>query len=373
MEFSLSDPSHLYRPGDILSGTLKYNITAQQETILDARIHLNGSVLIHPTKHKYEAHRMSKSILEESQTLFQGPFTLKRQDLSWTFSFTLPTMATIDETLMPLPPSMDHQFREGVQVSVAYNITATIRMGSDHRSAKQASKLVLVRPPMNQAISEDRGYNAVFPPIEIQSKELSHNSRLRFWDRSGSSKNGSCVARHSLQLEMKLPSILSPSQQDAITFCLKDTSEHKDALRDTTFVLEICELTLRCRSSWRNILEETQHVGTVTLRPDVHLKPGGQCLAIPGIIGLRHFTSSRRMACSLQSYESVLPPISQESTITVTAILRNHTSGHRIYTVSKLPVCVLDSTLRDVLPPPYDRPQTVEEAVPPAYDTLPES
>lgn len=373
MEFSLSGPSQFYRPGDILSGTLKYDITAQQETILDARIHLNGSVLIHPTKHKYESYRMSKTFLEESQTLFQGPFTLKRQELSWTFNFTLPTMSTIDESLAPLPPSMDHQFREGLLIRVAYNITATIRTGSDHKSAKQASKIVLVKPPMNPAISADRSYNAMFPPIEILRKDLSNHSRLRFWNKSSSSKNGSDLPPHTLHLEMRLPSTLSSSQHDAITCCLKDDAEKIDDLHDTTFVLEICELVLRSRSTWHNLLEESQHVGTVTMRPDIRLKPDGKPATTSDTIGLQDFITGRRMPSSLESYDLVLPPVSQESTLTVTAILRNQESGHRIHTKSTTPVFVLASNTQTALPPAYDRVETAEEVVPPAYETLPDT
>mgnify|MGYP001312138106 CR=1 FL=1 len=83
MEFKLSDPpTYGYGPGDTVSGEIKYNIAAQQETILDVRLHLDGSLLISPSKLKYEAHRSNTSLVKESQTPFQGPFTLKRQLLA---------------------------------------------------------------------------------------------------------------------------------------------------------------------------------------------------------------------------------------------------------------------------------------------------
>jgi hypothetical protein len=64
MEFTLSDPpAHGYEPGDTLSGEVRYNITAQQETILD------GSVLVHPSKLKYEAHRSNITLVGESNTI----------------------------------------------------------------------------------------------------------------------------------------------------------------------------------------------------------------------------------------------------------------------------------------------------------------
>ena len=56
MEFTLSDPpAHGYEPGDTISGEVKYNIASQQENIIDVRLHLDGSVLVHPSKLKYEA------------------------------------------------------------------------------------------------------------------------------------------------------------------------------------------------------------------------------------------------------------------------------------------------------------------------------
>ena len=135
MDFTLA--TSICKPGDILSGVLKYNITGKQEIILDARIDFNGSVLIHPTKIKYEAHRKHKIFIEESKILFQGPFTLKRQVLDWPFSFALPAMSTVDDSFIPLPPSMNHHFREGLEIRVDYGITATIRLGSNHSSARQ--------------------------------------------------------------------------------------------------------------------------------------------------------------------------------------------------------------------------------------------
>lgn len=111
MEFTLSDPpTHGYGPGDTVSGDIKYNIAAQQETILDVRLHLDGSLLIIPSKLKYEAHRSNITLVKESCTPFQGPFTLKRQLLVWPFAFVLPPIALVRDISVPLPPSIDHRF-----------------------------------------------------------------------------------------------------------------------------------------------------------------------------------------------------------------------------------------------------------------------
>lgn len=353
------------KPGDILSGSLKYNIKAQQETILDARIHFNGSVLVHPTKTKYEAHRKNEIFIEESKTLFQGPFTLKQQVLEWPFSFTLPAMSIVDNSLVPLPPSMDQHFREGLEIRVEYSITATIRLGSKHSSTKQETKVVLVKPPLDPTMLAD--HTATFPPIELQSKDLSNHSRLKFWNKTNPSKIGSPVSRHTLQLEMKLPATLSQSRQDTITCTLKTTSEDSAATQYMTFVLEVCELVLRCHSRFHDLLEEVQHIGTVILRPGVHLKADGQSVTIPYTIGLRDFTRDRRTPSSLDSYDSFSPKVSQESMLTVAVILTNKINGHHMHTKLSLPIVVYDAAARGVPPPAYNPIETLDETIPPTY------
>ena len=226
--------------------------------------------------------------------------------------------------------------------------------------------MILVKPPMDPTMLAD--HTSIFPRIELLSKDSSNHSRLKFWNKTNSSKTNSRVSRHTLQLEMNFPSTLSHSRQDTITCYLKNITEDSDAMQDITFVLEVCELVLRCRSRWNDLLEDVQHIGTVVLRPGIHLRADGRLFIIPDTIGLRDFTSDRRMASSLDSYDSLLPNVSQKLTLTVTAILRNQVSGHRIHTTSSMPVFVLDYTTQSILPPAYNRLEAEAEAVPPAYE-----
>ena len=245
MEFTLSNPpTHGYEPGDTVSGEIKYNIAAQQETILDVRLHLDGSLLISPSKLKYEAHRSNITLVKESHTPFQGPFTLKRQLLVWPFAFVLPSTALVRDSSVPLPPSMDHRFREGVHVRVEYNITATIRIGSDYKSAKQASKVILVKQPADSTAVGSRRYTLSFPPMTLRTDGMNQRllSRLQSSSIKFSTKHN--AAQRSIRLEMTLPTALSAKQQETVTCCLTEITATSDSSNDTTFILEMTEFAL---------------------------------------------------------------------------------------------------------------------------------
>lgn len=364
----LNSPAGGYEPGDTLSGEVRYNIAAQQENIRDVRLHLDGSVLVHPFKLKYEAHRSKITVLEESQTPFQGPFTLKRQLLVWPFAFVLPEASSTGDSLVPLPPSINHQFREGVQIRVEYNLTATIRLGSDHRSAKQASRVVLVRHSPNPAELEHGGYALSFPPATLQTNDLAQRILSRFRGSSRKSRTSSHVSHESLQLEMTMPLTLSSKRKDAVTCCLTGHVGTGDGSYDTTVVLDAIEFVLRSRLKWKDLLEDVRHVGTAIMRPGTELSTDGQPAVLPDTLHLQDFIRNGEILASLQSWNSVVPEISLNFTVTVTAILRHKTSGRRIESTATLPVVIIDSNAKHTLPPAYERLDVVEEVVPPSYE-----
>jgi len=369
MEFSLLDPpAHGYGPGDTVSGEVKYNIAAQQETILDVRLHLDGSVLVHPSKLKYEAHRSNIILVEGSQTPFQGPFTLKRQLLVWPFAFMLPETALVGDDSVSLPPSMDHRFREGVHIRVEYNITATIRVGSDHKSAKQASKVVLVKQPTDPTVLEISRYALSFPPMTLQTEGMNQRLRSRLRRLSSKSKANNDALQRSVQLEMTLPLVLSVSQQDTITCCLTAVPEISDNSNDTRFVLEIAEFALRRRLRWQNLLEDERTIGTATRLPGMALTADGQLITLPDTLGLQDFMNGREMLSSLTSYNSVIPEVSLDFMIIVTVSLQHKASGRRIHSTATLPIVIVESATEQTMPPTYERLDATQETIPPPYE-----
>ena len=369
MEFTLSDPpTHGYGPGDTVSGEIKYNIAAQQETILDVRLHLDGSLLISPSKLKYEAHRSNISLVKESQTPFQGPFTLKRQLLVWPFASVLPSTALVRDSSVPLPPSLDHRFREGVHVRVEYNITATIRIGSDYKSAKQASKVILVKQPADSTAVGSRRYTLSFPPMTLRTDGMNQRllSRLQSSSIKFSTKHN--AAQRSIRLEMTLPTALSAKQQETVTCCLTEITATSDSSNDTTFILEMTEFALRRRLRWQDILEDIQPVGTTTMRPEIELKADGELVTLPDTLGLQDFMRNQEVPPSFMSYNSVVPKVSLEFTMIVTVILKHRASGRRISSKATLPIVILSSAMEQIMPPVYERLEATQDNIPPPYE-----
>jgi hypothetical protein len=368
MELTLLDPPAMgYEPGDILAGVLKYNITSQQETILDVLLHLDGNVFVHTSKLKYEAHRASITLVEESHVPFKGPFTLKRQTLVWPFQFTLPAASIVGNAPIPLPPSMDHRFREGVQVRVEYSITATIRYGS-YNSAKQRSKVVLVRPTRDAMVPDSRSYSLSLPAIEFRMSALPKTLKSTLRGLSGRSRTDSDMPKQMLELEITMPSMLSSEQQHTITCSLNDSTGTCGNWSDATFVLEVLELVLRCRLVWQDMLEDIRNIGIVTNRPGIELIAGGQSVRLSDTVGLQDFVDHREMSTPPHSYDSVLPKVSLEYTLTVTAILKHKFIGRRIQTRASVPVVVVGSIADGLSPPDYERLEAADESVPPPYE-----
>jgi len=371
MEFTLSDPpAHGYEPGDIVSGEVKYNIASQQETILDVRLHLDGSVLVHPSKLKYEAHRSNMTILEESQTPFQGPFTLKRQLLVWPFTFVLPATALVGDIQVPLPPSMDHIFREGIQIRVEYNVTATMRVGSDLKFAKQASKIVLVKQPTDSTTLENSSYALSFPLVTLQTRGLSQRLRSRFRGSSKTSTDTDESPRY-VTIEMALPLVLCANHHDTVKCSLSEVMETPSSPNDAVFVLEIADFALRRHVGWQDLLEDTRQIGTATMRPGIELNTDGQPITLPDTLGLYDFVKPREIPGSLTSYKSVIPAVSSEFRITVTVILKHKSTGRRMHSTANLPVAVVDSAVKRTTPPAYERLEATQGTIPPPYETEP--
>lgn len=369
MEFTLSDPpTYGYGPGDSVSGEVKYNIAAQQETILDVRLHLDGSLLISPSKLKYESHRSNITLVKESHTPFQGPFTLKRQLLVWPFAFVLPSTALVRDSLVPLPPSMDHRFREGVHIRVEYNVTATIRIGADHTTAKQASKVILVKQPADPTATESRHYTLSFPPMTLRTDSMNQRllSRLRSSSINFSTKHD--APQRSVRLVMTLPVALSAKQQDAVTCCLTVATAASDNSNDTTFVLEVTEFALRRRLRWQDFLEDIRLIGTTTMRPDVELNADGELVTLPDTLGLQDFMKSSEVPASSTSYSCVITKVSLEFMMTVTVILKHKDSGRRISSKATLPVAILSSAVEQMMPPGYEQLEATQDTIPPPYE-----
>lgn len=368
MEFILSHPpAHGYEPGDTVSGEVKYNIVSPQENLIDVRLHLDGSALVLPSKLKYESQRSNVTLVEESQTPFQGPFTLKRQQLVWPFSFVLPETVLVRDSSVPLPPSMDHRFCEGVQIRVEYNITATVRVGSDRKSAKQASQVVLVKQPTNPTALESPTFALSFPLMYLRTDGV--KQRLLSKLRSSPSKSNTklVAAQRSVQLEITLPLAFSVDQQDAVACCLTEVTATSGSSNNTTFVLEIAEFALRRRLMWQN-LEDVQHIGTATMRPGIEMTADGQIFTLPGTLGLQDFMKIREIPDSLTSYNSAIPEVFLELTMTVTVILKYKASGRNIHSTATLPVVIVDSTSERTVPPAYENLETTTAAIPPPYE-----
>jgi hypothetical protein len=369
MELTLLDPPAMgYEPGDTLAGELKYNITSQQEIILDVLLHLDGNVFIHTSKLKYEAHRASTTLVKESQVPFQGPFTLKQQTLVWPFQFKLPAASIIGDAPIPLPPSMDHHFREGLQIRVEYSITATIRYGPNS-SAKQRSKVVLVRPTRDAMAIDGRSYSLSLPAMEYRTSVSPKTLKSTLRGLTTRPRAHSDSPKQILELEVTMPSMLSSEQQHTITCSLNDSTGTCGDSSDATFVLEVLELVLRCRLAWKDMLEEIRNIGIVTNRPGTELIADGRSIRLPNTVQLQDFVDHREASTPPHSYDSVLPKVSLGYTLTVTAILKHKSSGRRIQTKASVPVLVVGSVADDLSPPDYERLEGTEESIPPPYES----
>jgi hypothetical protein len=367
MELVLSNPPAAgYNAGDNVSGLLKYNIASEQETVYDVCLNFDGSVMINPTKFKYETHRSHMTLIEESRTLFQGPFTMKRQLLVWPFSFTIPATAITGGLEVPLPPTMDFLFREGLRVSVKYNITATIRFGLDHIFGKQETRVVYVKPSTNIATLRRYSGTISFPTMEFQTNGELGLPRSSIWDFFSRPEIVSPTLRQTLHLEMKLPSALLYDQQEHVTLCLSGTTEAGNTLSDPKFIIETFELVLRSRLIWQNHLQIRRHIGTLTMRPGTEIDADGQFVSLPDTFQLQDFAGQRETPL-LQSYDSVIPEVSFGFTLAAIVVLRHKTSRRHLILRASFPVVLHGSTASNLFPPAYRDHEALEESGPPPY------
>ncbi|GAB7325221.1 hypothetical protein MBLNU13_g09291t1 [Cladosporium sp. NU13] len=268
---------------------------------------------------------------------------------------------------------MDHRFREGVHVRVEYNITATIRIGSDHTSAKQASKVLLVKQPIAPTPIENRPYAVPFPPMTLGTDGMSQRllSRLRSSSFKFNTKDD--VPQRLVRLEMTLPLALSVIQQNTVTCCLTEVTATSDISNVTTFVLEFTEFTLQRRLKWQNLLEDIRPIGATTMRPDVELNADRELVTLPDTLGLRDFMKDQEVPASFMSYKSLIPEVTLEFTMTVTVILKHKASGRRMSSKATLPVVILTSAVEQTMPPVYEQLEATQDTVPPPYeDALPQ-
>lgn len=353
MDLILStSPIARHRPGENVSGMLRYNTASEQETIYDVRIDFDGSALIEPFKFNYEAHRSRVVLLKQSQMLFCGPFTMKRKALVWPFIFTIPATAVVEGSIIPLPPTMDLRFREGLRITVQYSINATIRFGSDHGCRKQEARLVIMQPatalmrlnPHSEALS--------FPLTEFQTSTERNRSRSSLSGIFSLPKFSSHKLRQTLRLEMMLPSTLLYDQQESLTCCLSGTTGSGNTLSDPFFLVETLELALESWSTWQNHLRIRRYIGARTVRPETEICADGRVVSLPDTIQLQDF-AKKEEAKILQSYDSVVPEVSLSFTLTASVVLRHTASRRQLVLRASLPVVVHGTTDNMLLPPPY--------------------
>jgi hypothetical protein len=367
-------PAAGYEPGDDVTGLLKYDITSPEETILDVRLDFDGRAVTTPLKLKYEAHRSVVTLVEQSRTLFHGPSTLKRQLLAWPFTFTIPTSATVEGSKVPLPPSMDHRFRDGILVNVRYSITATVWSDSDPDCGRQQKRVLTVRPSTALTTLRRRSYTLSFPTIMFQTHPEPEASWSRLWGVFSCSEVDSSALQkqQALHLDLTLPSTLLFDQQESVTCRLSGSTASENVfLSDPRFVIETLEFVLRSSLKWQDALQLQRRIGTTTRRPGTEIHADGQAVSLAESFGLRDLVHHHRETAHplLQSYDSVVPEVSSRFRLTATVVLKHEASGRILVSSASVPVEVHGATAADRLfPPAYSCHESVEETGgPPPY------
>jgi hypothetical protein len=370
-------PAAGYNPGDDVTGLLKYDITSQEETIRVVRLDFDGRAATTPLKLKFEAHRSIVTLVGQSRTLFHGPSTLKRQLLAWPFTFTIPTSTTVEGSEVPLPPSMDHRFREGVLVNVRYSITATVWSGSDSDCGRQQTRVLTVRPSTVLTTLRRRSYTLAFPTMTFQTHPEPEAPWSRLWGVFTCSEEVDSSAprqQQVLHLELTLPSTLLLDQQESVTCRLMSGSTAPENVfpSDPRFVIETLEFVLRSNLKWQDALQFQRHIGTTIRRPGTEIHVDGQSVSLAESFGLRdlvHHHRDRETAVPLlQSYDSVVPEVSLRFRLTATAVLKHEASGRILVSSASVPVIVHGATAADSLfPPAYSCQEVLDEMGPPPY------
>jgi hypothetical protein len=369
-------PAAGYNPGDDVTGLLKYDITSQEETIRDVRLDFDGRAVTTPFKLKFEAHRSIVTLVGQSRTLFHGPSTLKRQLLAWPFTFTIPTSATVEGSEVPLPPSMDHRFREGVLVNVRYSITATVWSGSDSDCGRQQTRVLTVRPSTDLTTLRRRSYTLSFPTMTFQTHPEPEAPWSRLWGVFSCSEEVDFSAprqQQVLHLELTLPSTLLLDQQESVTCRLMSGSTASESvfLSDPKFVIETVEFVLRSSLKWQDALQFQRHIGTTIRRPGTEIHVDEQSVSLAERFGLRDIVHHHHRETALpllQSYDSVVPEVSLTFRLTATVVLKHEASGRILVSSASVPVIVHGATAADSLfPPAYSCREVLEEMGPPPY------
>lgn len=368
MEVILLDcPINGYEPGDTVSGVVEYNIASNQETIYDVQLFFDGNLFIRPSKYRFEAHRSAVTLIEKSHILFDGPFTLRRQQLTWHFTFLLPYTATTEGVSFPMPPSMDHQFREGLQICVRYSISATLRLGSSPVSARQKTEVLHVRPSAELTTYESCSSTLLFPVLEIPTICEPPLPRLRFWSIpswSGTEPEG---PKQTFHFEMTLPSMLFLEQRESILCSLKTIAGGETGQENERFSITALELILQSRLTWESHLQNVQRVATVTRRPDTEIFTDGNPVSLFEKLGLQDFSKDGLMTAPLNSYDSVIPEVTQAFTISVRVVVEHTRSGRRFQLRGSLPIVVHEKTVTESIPPLYSCSGQINGSPPPSY------
>ena len=368
MELILLDPpANGYKPGDKVSGMVTYDIASDQATLYDVRLYFDGNLFIRPFRCKFEAHRSVVTLVEESQVLFQGPFTLRQQRMNWHFTLEVPSTVTTDGVAAPVPPSMDHRFREGLQITVRYSIAATIRLGSDPVSAHQKTEILNVRPLIELTTYEYWSRTLLFPALEICTDCAPQLSRLRFWSISSWVGVDSGGPKQTFQFEMTLPSMLFLDQRETVVCSMKTIAGMDHSSGHDRFCITKLEFILRSRLTWQDRLEILQCVATTTTRPGTEVFADGHPVPLPETIGLQDFRNSGVMTAPFHSYDSVFPEVSHTFTLVVKAVVGHVKSGRCFQFKGFLPVIVHEEAVTEVFPPAYSCSDVVESIPPPSY------
>ena len=370
-------PAAGYKPGDDVTGLLKYDITSQEETIRDVRLDFDGRAVTTPFKLKFEAHRSIVTLVGQSRTLFHGPSTLKRQLLAWPFTFTIPTSTTVEGSEVPLPPSMDHRFREGVLVNVRYSITATVWSGSDSDCGRQQTRVLTVRPSTDLTTLRRRSYTLSFPTMTFLTHPEPEAPWSRLWGVFSCSEEVDFSAprqQQVLHLELTLPSTLLLDQQESVTCRLMSGSTASESvfLSDPKFVIETVEFVLRSSLKWQDALQFQRHIGTTIRRPGTEIHVDEQSVSLAERFGLRDIVHHHHRETALpllQSYDSVVPEVSLTFRLTATVVLKHEASGRILISSASVPVIVHGATTAadGLFPPAYSCREVLEEMSPPPY------
>ena len=164
MEITLDCPDNqtpVYRPGDVVSGTVKYNIYGQRKCLqrLVVVLEVQGYITVDPTTHDGATFDLDHELFHRSVSLSEGAVAVQ-QLLVWPIRFIVPTRYEYNGEKWLLPPSFSQIFpeihkRSAFCVMVQYTIRATAWEGSSSREIHACKALtVQLAPPQLHAQKE---------------------------------------------------------------------------------------------------------------------------------------------------------------------------------------------------------------------------